>query len=917
MTEKQFYKKYKTPSDFENSEEGKAVLAKYGVKIPKAQVGVNDLQKRIPLQPLNFPKANLIQNTYNTEMSTELMPMNNFQEIPSAMHEMSLSKGTDIASKLLSGISELTAGKKKRKEAQQLFETSDIVKQASETRDEQYANMYNRPEDNIFTGEQFFPIQGVGTNVLAKYGTNVPKAAGGFNAFMSGDGGQVMGQLSGSLMKNNGGSQIGGAIGEGLGTAIGGPAGGAIGNVLGTLAGGALDTNAKKTKRFQQGAERNNIASANNNAIQGLQGHYNSYMEMGGDVPSDMSNGTLQMNPKNVKSLSYNPFLPSDGETIMFTGNSHSEGGIPIMYAGNPVEVEGNEPAVKLQNGGEEESLTVFGNLKIPFGDGKGKKFKNYINDLSKVENKQNKIVESSSKELETLNGNTSFDKLKLSSLEANMKGATMKLADIAQKKTEAAQLQNQINEIAKLKKLDAQALSEGKIKKQNLDDMYAEYGTEIPLAQNGIKTDPNKKKLSRSEADKLVKEGKFKYSKDRKKLISTTINKEEGSIEIVKNANALSKIPKNQKLNNETGLWGGVTLDQFNETKSKNKWFDFTGFDPRNQEDLKRYKLAFNKKAQEIRSDARIKDDKGELKWGKQYNSAILEEQEKTIPGTQNTTQNEIEVYDPELKEIPYKRSALMDGFNQLLPFIRPTDARDLDANQIYPEMFAMANNQLEPVQAQGYRPQLDIPYDISLQDQLNEVTSQTRATERMLGYNPAAQMNLAANSYKASNNILGEQFRMNQGMKDRVYDSNRNIMNDAQLKNLQIYDEQYQRQAQARSNTRDVAQEAVTSIAGKYQQNDLENRKLQTLENMYNYRFGNDFRIANMNGFMQPNIPQVKDMEGQDMLPVYDVDGKTLKHHQLAPKQPSMSTPGIVAKSGAKIKMNNSYFVKSLKNI
>jgi hypothetical protein len=35
---------------------------------------------------------------------------------------------------------------------------------------------------------------------------------------------------------------------------------------------------------------------------------------------------------------------------------------------------------------------------------------------------------------------------------------------------------------------------------------------------------------------------------------------------------------------------------------------------------------------------------------------------------------------------------------------------------------MYALSNNQLDPVQAQSYQPQLDVPFDISLQDIRNE---------------------------------------------------------------------------------------------------------------------------------------------------------------------------------------------------
>jgi hypothetical protein len=55
---------------------------------------------------------------------------------------------------------------------------------------------------------------------------------------------------------------------------------------------------------------------------------------------------------------------------------------------------------------------------------------------------------------------------------------------------------------------------------------------------------------------------------------------------------------------------------------------------------------------------------------------------------------------------------------------------------------------------------------------------------------------------------------------------------MNDAQLKNIGLYDQQYIRQSQAKSNTKAITQAALSSIADKYSKNALENRTLQTYE-------------------------------------------------------------------------------------
>jgi hypothetical protein len=166
---------------------------------------------------------------------------------------------------------------------------------------------------------------------------------------------------------------------------------------------------------------------------------------------------------------------------------------------------------------------------------------------------------------------------------------------------------------------------------------------------------------------------------------------------------------------------------------------------------------------------------------------------------------------------------------------------------------MAALAMNQLEPVQAQLYRPELGIPYDISLQDQLNANQADFNALQRQSGYAPEAAASLAAQKYAANSKILGEQFRMNQGMKAGVYGKNRDILNDAKMKNLGILDQQFVRQETAKSRTRDVAQAALNSMADKIAKNKLENRTLGVYENMYNYRFDKNGRARNWNGLAQ----------------------------------------------------------------
>jgi len=210
----------------------------------------------------------------------------------------------------------------------------------------------------------------------------------------------------------------------------------------------------------------------------------------------------------------------------------------------------------------------------------------------------------------------------------------------------------------------------------------------------------------------------------------------------------------------------------------------------------------------------------------------------------------------------------------NSIIPRLRPSDAEAFDTAQITPELYAMISNNLEPVQAQKYIPQLLNPYDISLQDQLNANQADFNAMARMTGGDASALAPLAAQKYAANSRVLGEQMRINQANKAGIYNANINTMNDAQLKNLSILDRQYERQEMAKSNTKATNLEALKSITDKYAQNKLSNRTLATYENLYNYRYDPSFRAQNMNPLAKFNIPTVT-----TKLPIYDNSGNIVK--------------------------------------
>lgn len=593
-----------------------------------------------------------------------------------------------------------------------------------------------------------------------------------------------------------------------------------------------------------------------------------------------------------AETMSHNPYMPGSGETVVFRGQSHNESdkegntGIGITYGESPVEVERGEPMFEMQAGGEinpetgeaENTGVVFGNMPIDkkvagqFNDPDlmeiankyhGKKFKNVGIELAKQEAKQNKIIDKNAKMLDSFKVETSLDKAKFAAIQANMEGADAKLRNIANTKITLANYQNAINDAKEElsdvigENLSAEDLARGyaKLDKDPVTKDAKWGGNIAKKAKAGITTtkettDPPKSFKTIREANAAgyyMKDGKLER---RKKKYS---NKKEES----KAATAMDKIPV-QKLDKNTGFAGGVTKEKFEEFKKRFASYpNIDKLDPKDPISLNDFKTWYNTKAKEMGSTARILDDpktksnpQGLPIFGDQFLSSTLDESKKSTPAEDEEVLTAIldETVTPTTPEEKAKFPWL-PLLNQAVNYFRPSDVEGLDMNQLYPEMFAMATNQVEPVPAQSYQPELIVPYDISLQAQRNAVIAGQRALERQIGYNPAAQANIAPAAYNAINEINEKEFIANQGLKNQVYTGNVNTMNDAKKINLAIFADQWAKQSQALSNTKATTQAALNSIADKYAKNKLENRKLSIYENMYNYRFGKSGRAQNYN--------------------------------------------------------------------
>ncbi len=698
-------------------------------------------------------------------------------------------------------------------------------------------------------------------------------------------------KLFGGTGQQSGAGQIGTSVGSGIGSifgplgeAVGGFAGGAIGGIFG----------AKGQKDTKNWMDEGNLNMSQAAFKQAMQGQFSANMAMGGELKTHWGG--------KAEEVSTNPYLPSGGESVEFIGDSHKEGGIGVTFGNSSVEVEGGEPAMKLKNGGKSESLVVFGDMKIPsygvseIGDpkAKGKKFKNYVSDLNKQEAKQNQVVSKGVEYVNEANPNDAFDRLSMNSGEAMMIGGNMKLKNIATKKNMASIIQNAILETAQEKGLKSDELAKGVIKRDPKAIKTAQHGTfldkDSPFMQwvRDFQTMPGARPQPQTHnpQEQTGVSQKPWYLPEDNSLTSGNMQPIPGEKPTQRDyLQSLLYKPKDSVAPTyvDSSPFMGSTTEQ--------------GYVPQGQSDFERissevdpdkthygYGQYYYPKDGQGQGQGAPKDirKKSDITTTKKKHTVPLEPQMRMIeapggepykPITMDIVNDgtPIQLTEPEVTRIldsktpaekqkitqdaAKKGLSLLDYIGAYLPYLRPSNQQNLDPNQLMGEMFALSNNNLEPVQAQKYSPLLETPTKISYQDALNANQSDFNRISRQLTNNPEALASLAGQKYSANSQVIAEQERQNQDRVIGAANRNRGVLNDATLKNLAILDQQYTRQAGAKSNTKAVAQAALNSISDKIAKNKLENRTLGIYENMYNYRFGPQGRAWNMNAPAQFN--------------------------------------------------------------
>jgi hypothetical protein len=727
--------------------------------------------------------------------------------------------------------------------------------------------MYN--PGTLYSDLGYEPLEDSDRVKQYKRGGHIPMAIKGFNLsdFSKKGGMDAVGQFTNLIpgVGQDAGSSLGAGIGRAAGSLIPIPGMGKVGEVAGRVIGGLIDRSAEKMEKEQEKLQKNINKAAMQQGAQAIQGQYSSFVRNGGDIPMgeygwvshdwqpqvitkfgeydvkdllkpDPTMDTLRtggnlrqnyMNPEEqmafggemkthwggyAEPISENPYLPGTGETVMFRGQSHDESdgkgrtGIGVSYGPT-----GNDAYTDYAEYGT-ETAEQKADVEVERGEPATES-----NDGSMVVYGNLMVPKQSISEI----GDPSLSHNKPVKFK-NLVKEYSKQEEKANNKIEKAT--ERLNNITPVTSLDKLALNTQNViitgENEKLKKL-AQYKMNAAALQQAINKTAEEMGV---DADALAK-GKIKTAKPN---------------DMARNGKEIEKAKKGkeQKKKGLREVLEETDKIQYSLPSSASEFLREMDF---SEADMTPAQLAMFKV--------------GEPK------------QLSKLPGSQ---------YLPPAKDQDKtkEKEGLYDYLkalsSQLTPILNRPFQEALDPNQILGELTALGTNQLVPVQAQTFQPVLATAASkFSYQDQLNEIQAQTNAAMRLTGNNPAAQAMIASQASAAKNKVLAEQFRMNQQMENEVFNRNRELLNDAALKNLAILDQQYTRQEQARSNTKATFQEAMNSIAAKTLQNKAENRQLATYSNLFpQYGFGPDMRARSrgLTFFDMPDIAGMKKVQSPD---------------------------------------------------
>jgi hypothetical protein len=905
LNEKDFYKQFPNPEDFQ---------AKYGKKIEKflrkkgieqAQTGWQDTFTPAPLEMEDFDfdknqKAiNRDARQFRKEATAQGVGNQQKRPIMPEFRNMGVEdvgnvfNAASTIGKNVQKIDAAIAAKRKVKQENRLLkELSPLIARASQGDMDRPQRNYLRPEEMIIQPDTLHNPLGSGQGLYAK------------------NGGEIANTFAPNTIYTDLGEAALGAIMEAGTQAV---------NTVGDMAAWIGGMN---TRKIQKENEKLMGQMAMQPMLQNLQTtQYGSYMENGGMInpqiatslegipltklfASDPTMNTLRTGGNirqnqmamggnlkvdgrgTIDFMGYNPEVAKTGASGFVgisRGPSHDNGGFNLMYGEdgveaidntpNMVEVEGNETVIETARDGfsKDKSLNILGDLHVGILDKavsggvnktvlsellKGRKlkdlkYKHLGNDIAK---KTGRLNLEENKYLKMLDGfqqapSQSYDLLSFNSAKAGIEGVQMRYKDLKNLQDNMIESQQAINTTSEDFNINKNKLASKGI----FEPVKPEKST--TKAQTGVTKSKKETGLD------LYNSGKIKEFQE---------FAQKNYPEMVKNIIDKYGTPKGGW---EDGLDGTRTADFAKRLKDLPEYTYSSELSPSMMSDIQ----------SQISSDM-----------------AGLESQYSSVPAETSTGRFDKNILD-----------VLKLYGNQILPFIRPSDAEGLSPEQISGELATIATNQVVPVQMQKYSPQLRSNYYVSLADQLNKNEASYRAAQRMIGYNPAALASLNAQKYQANQQVLGEEFRLNQGLRDAVYSENLDKIAKADLINLELIDKQYGRQQEAISNTKLAQQAALNSVNAKILQNRAERRALQVAENMYNYRFDKQGRAINYNPLASFDI----EMDG--MVPVTDEKGNIVQYIKKEQKYDEKNLPAgsKVTTTTKQTTAKNGYLVKFTK--
>ena len=602
----------------------------------------------------------------------------------------------------------------------------------------------------------------------------------------------------------------------------------------------AVDFPYRSGIRFREGGEIMNVASLSNPIARmggNIRRNIMSEYEQGGELE-------LYDDRTGAQPISENP---NAGPIVEFKGPSHEErnnvgsNGIPMAWNGNEVEVEGGETAFKDDQG----NFQILGNMKNPLT---GRKFKQDGKLIAKAERKADKTMQKGLDLINSSDPDNPYEMLRFNSGKAKMQGATQKFQEMEELRNNLANIQQQKLDLAASLGIEPMEMDKkayfGKMmtaqagKKIGLGSKFGDFTPYSvppptpyapPLPTSGVFGVPQWE----PQGQVPMMEPVYETAKTPKKGASTTTT---GTSATSSTTSAAKKAPA-------TGKTRGAG-ERPNGTPPTPQGPDVTprGF--------------------------LVPSIKPDFEWP-----------EDTPPTSVTTTE---ETTNPPVQGQTY-------DFGVPPRVDLTSDAEGFNIMNAYPEIYAMATNQVEPVLMQKYRPELLQPYQVSFQDQLDRNTDTFRTMAQASRWNPSAMGAFAAQKYQADQGVLGNQFRTNQEISANIANANRQIMNQTQQLNLGLADQQYVRQAQARANTRQRAFDSLQSLSTKKLQHQKAMNELKVMENLYNFRFDNDYRA-------QYEGPQAR----FDKRVVYGTDEQGRPQLQLMPTSTAKTTEKKKGKYG-----------------